>query len=120
MRVYRGAAAWLRMLDHHIDGSLLCSKRSAKLRFRQGILDSWNGACAYCGQPAGTLDHIKAKRRGGPTVTQNLVAACSVCNKGKGSEHWLAWFRAQSFWSVEREAEILLWMRGPSDHQICA
>ena len=28
------------MLDHHIDGSHLCSKRSAKLRFRNGIRHS--------------------------------------------------------------------------------
>ena len=98
------------MLDHHIDGSLLCSKRFAKLRFRQGILSSWGGCCAYCGAPAGTLDHVKAKRRGGPTVQRNLVAACATCNRAKGSEEWLAWFRAQCFWEASREDAIYEWM----------
>lgn len=98
------------MLDHHIDGSLLCSKRFAKLRFRQGILCSWGGCCAYCGAPAGTLDHVKAKRRGGPTVQRNLVAACSGCNQAKGTEDWLAWFRAQRFWDPRREDAIYEWM----------
>jgi 5-methylcytosine-specific restriction endonuclease McrA len=98
------------MVDHHIDGSVLCSKRCAKLRFRQGILDSWGCACAYCGAPAGTLDHVKAKRRGGPTTTNNLVAACSGCNRAKGTEDWLAWFRAQAFWEHRREDAIWEWM----------
>jgi len=98
------------MLDHHIDGSLLCSKRTAKLRFRQGILDSWGSSCAYCGAPAGTLDHIRARRRGGPTVPRNLVAACACCNQAKGSEDWIAWFRAQCFWEAHREDAIYEWM----------
>ena len=100
------------MLDHHIDGSHLCSKRFAKLRFRQGILSSWGGCCAYCGAPAGTLDHVKAKRRGGATVQRNLVAACASCNRAKGSEEWRTWFRAQGFWDEGREGEIWAWLEG--------
>ena len=99
------------MLDHHIDGSILCTKRCAKLRFRQGILDSWGCLCAYCGRPAGTLDHVKAKRRGGPTATHNLVAACSGCNRAKGSAEWLLWFRDQPFWCPSREDEIGQWLQ---------
>ncbi len=102
------------MLDHHIDGSLLCSKRTAKLRFRQGILDSWGCSCAYCGAPAGTLDHVKAKRQGGPTTQRNLVAACSGCNRAKGTEDWIAWFRHQVFWDPGREAAIYDWLGGSS------
>jgi 5-methylcytosine-specific restriction endonuclease McrA len=98
------------MLDHHIDGSYLCSKRCAKLRFRQGILDSWGCACAYCGSPAGTLDHVKAKRRGGSSVQHNLVAACAGCNRAKGSAEWMSWFRAQDFWEASREERLLDWL----------
>ena len=97
------------MLDHHIDGSLLCSKRFAKLRFRQDILNSWGECCAYCGAPAGTLDHVRARRRGGATVRRNLVAACAPCNRAKGSEDWRAWFRAQGFWDARREDAIDQW-----------
>lgn len=98
------------MLDHHIDGSHLCSKRFAKLRFRQDILSSWGECCAYCGAPAGTLDHVRARRRGGPTTRRNLVAACAPCNQAKGSEDWRAWFRAQCFWDAQREDAIYEWM----------
>ena len=98
------------MLDHHIDGSHLCSKRFAKLRFRQDILSSWGECCAYCGAPAGTLDHVRARRRGGPTTRRNLVAACAPCNRAKGSEDWRAWFRAQCFWDAQREDAIYEWI----------
>ena len=100
------------MVDHHIDGSLLCSKRCAKLRFRQGILSSWGGCCAYCGGPAGTLDHVRPRCRGGHTVVQNLIASCATCNKAKGSElDWMAWFRRQPFWDAAREQKIGQWVR---------
>lgn len=99
------------MVDHHIDGSVLCSKRHAKLRFRQGILDSWGHRCAYCGAPALTLDHVRAKRRGGPTVAANLVAACAGCNRDKGSGDWQDWFRRQPFWNAAREASIWTWLQ---------
>ena len=108
------------MLDHHIDGSLLCSKRTAKLRFRQGILDSWGGACAYCGAPAGTLDHVRARRRGGASVQRNLVAACAGCNRAKGSEEWTIWFRSQVFWDSHREQQIWWWTQGPLDLPLSA
>ena len=100
-----------RMVDHHIDGSVLCSKRHAKLRFRQGILDSWGCRCAYCGGAAQTLDHVRPRCRGGHTVVRNLIAACADCNRAKGSEtDWTAWFRGQPFWNPEREADIWLWL----------
>ncbi len=39
--------------------------------------------CAYCGQPAGTVDHIIPTSAGGPDVTFNLTAACASCNSRK-------------------------------------
>lgn len=103
------------MLDHHIDGFHLCSKRFAKLRFRQGILESWGSRCAYCGEPAGTLDHVRPRCKGGHTVAHNLIAACAECNRDKGSAlDWHAWFRQQPFWDAEREADIRLWMHSAS------
>jgi 5-methylcytosine-specific restriction endonuclease McrA len=99
------------MLDHHIDGSVLCSKRYAKLLFRESILGAWEGCCAYCGEPAATLDHVRARRRGGATVRRNLVAACASCNRDKGSQEWTLWFRRQEFWDVEREKRLWQWHR---------
>ena len=100
------------MLDHHIDGSHLCSKRSAKLRFRQGILDAWGCHCAYCGSSAATLDHVRPRCGGGHYVASNLVAACAVCNRDKGSAlDWTAWYRRKEYWSPDREEVIRGWLQ---------
>lgn len=44
-------------------------------------------ACAYCGKPGGTVDHIVPRSVGGEHVHAwtNLVGACSRCNSSKGS-----------------------------------
>jgi 5-methylcytosine-specific restriction endonuclease McrA len=102
------------MLDHHIDGSVLCTKQFAKWRFRQGILEAWQHCCAYCGAPARTLDHVRARRRGGATVQRNLVAACGDCNRDKGSQEWTLWFRCQEFWNLDRERRVWEWVRPSS------
>jgi 5-methylcytosine-specific restriction endonuclease McrA len=39
--------------------------------------------CAYCGNPANTVDHIVARVRGGSDNMDNLVAACARCNSSK-------------------------------------
>ena len=40
--------------------------------------------CAYCGQPANTVDHIQALQDGGdPYHHDNLIAACNRCNVQK-------------------------------------
>ena len=53
-----------------------------------------SGACVYCGDgmtlalgstKTATLDHVVPRSRGGPTNEGNLVAACSLCNRSKGS-----------------------------------
>ncbi len=53
-----------------------------------------SGACVYCGDSmtlklgfakTATLDHVIPRSRGGPTNEGNLVAACSLCNRSKGS-----------------------------------
>lgn len=98
------------MADHRIDGIYLTPKRTAKLRFRQHILDSWQGCCAYCGRPAGTLDHVRPRSRGGHSTERNLVACCALCNREKGSAlDWRTWFRGQDFWSEPKEQAILQW-----------
>ena len=42
--------------DHQIDETELLPKRATKHRFRARIFAEWNHACAYCHQPADTLD----------------------------------------------------------------
>lgn len=42
--------------------------------------------CQYCGKKGRvlTIDHVIPRHRGGPHTWQNLVAACSGCNRHKG------------------------------------
>jgi hypothetical protein len=42
-----------------------------------------DGACAYCGGPAQTVDHVVPRSRGGESSWLNLVAACRPCNHRK-------------------------------------
>lgn len=46
--------------------------------------DGWR--CVYCGTPGGrlTLDHVVPRSRGGDSVWENVVTACSPCNLRKG------------------------------------
>lgn len=97
-------------MDHTIDGTNLVPKRSAKQKFRQQIFEAWSGECAYCGVPAGTLDHVKPRHKGGNTVACNLVPACRKCNRSKGSEEWSEWFKRQQSWSELRLTRIQDWI----------
>lgn len=42
--------------------------------------------CQYCGRGTRhlTIDHVIPRHQGGPHTWQNLVAACSTCNRRKG------------------------------------
>ena len=56
---------------------------------RKGLLLRDRNTCQYCGQtlPAGnlTLDHVVPRSRGGPSIWENIVAACFPCNNRKGN-----------------------------------
>jgi chemotaxis regulatin CheY-phosphate phosphatase CheZ len=102
-------------VDHCIDGANLIPKRSAKHRFRQQIFDAWQHQCAYCGDAADTLDHVKPRHKGGATVTTNLVPACKPCNRKKGSEEWQQWFNQQDSYLLDRELAVLHWIQASDD-----
>lgn len=58
-------AARLRQLDPAVLAPLLCDP------------------CAYCGEGAGTVDHIVPVSDGGTSEWQNLTGACKACNSSK-------------------------------------
>jgi hypothetical protein len=97
---------------HQIDGSHLVPKKITKHRFRRGIIEAWDGCCAYCGcQPMKiTLDHIVPKVKGGTTQRSNLVPACPSCNVAKNHCDWLGWFRQQPAHTEAREQRIKAWV----------
>jgi 5-methylcytosine-specific restriction endonuclease McrA len=96
--------------DHQIDETELLPKRSSKTRFRAWIFAEWSHACAYCTNPADTLDHVVPRIDGGMTVAENLVPACRRCNGAKGSDDWQQWFADQAWHCIEREARIASWI----------
>lgn len=63
-------------------GMATCNRKNVLLRDRY--------QCQYCGllcRPSiATIDHIIPRSRGGGATWQNLVTACSSCNRRKGSQ----------------------------------
>lgn len=96
--------------DHQIDQTELQPKRIAKARFRAQIFAQWNHCCAYCTNPADTLDHVLPRSAGGLTVASNLVPACQRCNGAKSSTPWREWFSAQHWHCSIREGLIDSWL----------
>jgi hypothetical protein len=101
--------------DHLIDQTELQPKRVTKARFRKRIFAEWDHACAYCADPADTLDHVLPRSRGGLTVAGNLIPACRRCNGAKSSADWREWFEAQDWHCVQRAARIDGWI-GSTPH----
>lgn len=73
--------------------------------------------CAYCGEPAQTIDHIRPRIAGGSDDATNLVPACRSCNGSKGArslESWVEWMRtvarrlsgAERVMGIEPEGEL--------------
>lgn len=65
---------------------------------KREILRRDDYTCQYCGRKMRTLtlDHVVPRRYGGPHSWENLVAACSPCNRRKGAS-WLprpTWYSA--------------------------
>lgn len=87
----------------------------AKRRWRQAIKDAWGNRCCFCWKPpiadqSLTIDHLRPRSKGGEDVAHNCLPACLEHNRLKGSSDWQPWFRAQDFYSVEREARIRFWL----------
>lgn len=85
--------------------------RAAMLHFR--------GACSFCGKPEGRAkkdkldrDHLVAISRGGKTIRNNVVPACTKCNRGRGNKNWEEWFPYQEFYTKERAIKIITWQKG--------
>jgi 5-methylcytosine-specific restriction endonuclease McrA len=45
-----------------------------------------NDTCAYCPEPAQTIDHVTPRTHGGGSTWDNTVACCLKCNRKKGSK----------------------------------
>jgi HNH endonuclease len=71
-------------------------QRDPSPRLRCEVMQRDRHTCQYCGAPATELDHVMPFSRHGWTTADNLVAACSLCNKSKGDKTPEEWRRAQA------------------------
>lgn len=62
----------------------------------EAIFDIWGGCCAYCGDPATTIDHVEPLSRGGLHVLSNIVPCCHPCNAGKRDRNPTDWPKGPS------------------------
>jgi 5-methylcytosine-specific restriction endonuclease McrA len=80
---------------------LICQQKVARKRGvaplppegSEALREWFAGACAYCGAPATTWDHIVPVSKGGKTEPGNIVPACLSCNSSKKDsdlDDWLA------------------------------
>jgi len=59
------------------------------------IREFFGGRCAYCLQPANSIDHVVPIARGGRHDPSNVVPACMKCNQQKGPRTPLQWLLTQ-------------------------
>lgn len=96
-------------INHAIHGAELVPKKVTKHRFRKQIFEAWDHSCAYCGEPADTLDHVIPRINGGLTIRNNLISCCRICNGSKGADPVYRWLRKQPFWDLDREIMVAEW-----------
>lgn len=95
-------------MQARIEGAELITRRS----FRQSIFEAWGHRCAYCGDPAQSLDHIWPRARGGSTVRANLAPACLPCNRRKGHSEVFSWWQQQHHWTPAAQERLVDWVLG--------
>ncbi len=62
----------------------------------RAILAAYGGCCAYCGEPATTMDHVTPLAQGGLHEPGNVVPACRPCNSRKQNRTPEQWRAAQA------------------------
>jgi 5-methylcytosine-specific restriction endonuclease McrA len=60
--------------------------------------------CRYCGNSEVplTVDHLVLWEEAGPTIEENMVAACKNCNKARGNMQYANWLQSDYYKRVSR------------------
>ena len=99
---------------HYTYNLLAMTSSDAKRLWRKAIKEANNYECIYCGEPHHehdlTIDHVHPRRYGGSDISSNCVPACRECNRSKGSQNWLEWFRGTFPPDPFRENQIVQWI----------
>jgi 5-methylcytosine-specific restriction endonuclease McrA len=98
--------------DEHAPLALLVelTPKLAKKRFRESIYTAWEHKCAYCEEPATSLDHIIPRFKSGSSNRNNLIPACRRCNSNKASAPFEDWYKQQEYFNQVRMEKIKAWM----------
>lgn len=98
--------------DEHAPLALLVelTPKLAKKRFRESIYIAWDYKCAYCEEPATSLDHIVPRFKSGSSNRNNLIPACRRCNSNKASSPVEDWYQQQDYFNQVRMEKIKAWM----------
>ena len=61
-------------------------------------------ACRYCGADDAplTVDHLVLWEDGGPSIEENLVAACRKCNKIRANTQYVDWLKHRYYLKVSK------------------
>ncbi len=81
------------------------SQRQVDTQVQWNVYRRDNFMCRYCGTeklPL-TVDHLVRWEDGGPTIEENLVAACRKCNKVRGDTAYAAWLRHPYYVEVSKK-----------------
>ena len=100
--------------DHYLHNLITMTSSEAKRLHRRAIKEHFNCLCVYCGIQHEldqlTVDHVRPRSNGGPSLASNLVPSCRACNQAKGSQYWLSWMRATFGENPNKEQTILSWI----------
>jgi hypothetical protein len=75
------------------------SQRQIDTRVQWNVFRRDAYRCRYCGKddvPL-TVDHLVPWEQGGPSVPENLVAACKNCNKTRGNADYDRWLASDDY-----------------------
>lgn len=77
------------------------SQRQIDRRVQWSVFERDDFRCRYCGQREPlTVDHVILWEQGGATVPDNLISACSRCNKLRGNREYQEWLGSRDYGRV--------------------
>lgn len=87
------------------------TQRLIEQRVSWAVFRRDNYHCRYCyadGVPL-TVDHLVLWEEGGPSIDENLVAACRKCNKTRGTLQFSEWLRHPYYLKVMKALPPEIW-----------
>lgn len=95
---------WLRQARYRAKKyNIYCDLSSQDVQY---IIQAFNDCCAYCGNPAQTLDSLFSLKSATPNVPANVVTACRRCKSIKKSND-VVWMFANNHLNRDKYLKIM-------------